>query len=92
MPVSCQVHVELMPDFCGGRYVTGTEWVTGSSDGSVALWSQLKKKPAVVVRGAHPAECGDGCVAGVEAGWVQSVAACRGSDLVVRFPLTLGNC
>lgn len=34
-------------------YLTGTEWVTGSSDGSVAVWSQLKKKPVAVVRGAH---------------------------------------
>ena len=36
-------------------YVTGTEWVTGSSDGALALWSQLKKKPVAVVRGAHNA-------------------------------------
>jgi ribosomal RNA-processing protein 9 len=32
-------------------YVTGTEWVSGSSDGGLALWSQLKKKP---VRVASP--------------------------------------
>ena len=36
-------------------YVTGTEWLTGSSDGALALWSQLKKKPVAVVRGAHRA-------------------------------------
>ena len=36
-------------------YVTGTEWVTGSSDGALALWSQLKKKPVAVVRNAHDA-------------------------------------
>lgn len=34
-------------------YVTGTEWVSGSSDGSLALWSQLKKKP--VRTGPRPA-------------------------------------
>jgi len=70
-----------------GRYVTGTEWVTGSNDGTLALWSQLKKKPAWRVHDAHRTTStattpGVG-VAPVEAGWIQSVAVCRGSDLVV---------
>ena len=66
--------------------MTGTEWVTGSNDGTLALWSQLKKKPAWRVHDAHrpttPAASGSG-VAPAEAGWIQSVAVCRGSDLVV---------
>jgi ribosomal RNA-processing protein 9 len=70
------------------RYVTGTEWVTGGSDGVVALWSQMKKKPVSVVRGAHGFEAGEealgaGSVGGDAASWVASVAVCHNSDLVV---------
>ncbi len=71
------------------RYVTGTEWVTGSNDGLLALWSQLKKKPAWRVHDAHRETPESPAVgAGVlpaEAGWIQSVGVCRGSDLVVGF-------
>lgn len=35
------------------RYVTGTEWVSGCYDGSVALWSQTKKKPISRSKAAH---------------------------------------
>lgn len=31
----------------------GTEWVTGASDGSLATWSQTKKRPTSVLRRAH---------------------------------------
>lgn len=31
----------------------GTEWVTGASDGSLAMWSQTKKRPTSVLRRAH---------------------------------------
>lgn len=31
----------------------GTEWVTGASDGSLAMWSQTKKRPTSVLRKAH---------------------------------------
>jgi len=34
-------------------HVSGTEWVSGGADGTVALWSQTKKRPVHVVRGAH---------------------------------------
>jgi len=34
-------------------HVSPTEWVSGGPDGGVALWSQLKKRPAAVVRRAH---------------------------------------
>jgi len=50
----------------------------------------MKKRPVCVVRGAHAggagaAAEGDDPAAGAEASaWVQSVAVCRGSDLVVR--------
>lgn len=79
------------------RYITGTQWVTGASDGSLAVWSQMKKRPVSVVRGAHSAQpaaggeaaaaglsVGAGSIGGDAASWVQSVAVCRGSDLVVR--------
>lgn len=35
------------------KYITGTEWVTGASDGSLAMWSQTKKRPTSVLRKAH---------------------------------------
>ena len=41
--VQCHCHV--------GR--VGTEWVTGASDGSLAMWSQTKKRPTSVLRKAH---------------------------------------
>eukprot|EP00877_Chromochloris_zofingiensis_P005416 jgi/Chrzof1/14876/Cz09g19070.t1 len=57
------------------------------------VWSQLKKKPISIYRGAH-AKCqsthsgtataaeGSWAVAGSDASsWVQSVAVCRGADL-----------
>lgn len=71
------------------RYTSGTEWISGCSDGSIALWSQTKKKPVSAVKGAHgpgaSGALGPGCCAAAAAGWVQSVAACPDSDLVVRF-------
>ena len=51
--------------------MTGTEWVTGSSDGALALWSQLKKKPVAVVRNAHDA----GPAAGLETADTRRVSA-----------------
>jgi ribosomal RNA-processing protein 9 len=49
-------------------HVSGTEWVTGGADGSVALWSQTKKRPVQVVKGAHGMGMGGGAGAGVGAG------------------------
>ena len=73
------------------RYVTGTAWVTGSCDGSLALWTQLKKKPAFTVARAHalpPDQLADEAVESTPGAdprsWVQSVAVCPGSDFVVR--------
>ena len=82
------------------RYITGTQWVSGASDGSLAVWSQMKKRPVSVVRGAHTpasddvAPAGAGTVGGDAASWVQSVAVCQGSDLVVRHlvPPELQHC
>jgi len=50
----------------------------------------MKKRPVCVVRGAHAggagaaAEGGDPAAGAEASAWVQSVAVCRGSDLVVR--------
>ena len=71
------------------RYITGTTWVSGGSDGSLALWSQTKKRPASVVRRAHGGEPDQapsaGGLDGDAASWVQSVAVCHGADLVVSL-------
>eukprot|EP00887_Chlorella_sp_A99_P001865 scaffold19.g1865.t1 len=70
------------------RYVTGSEWVTGSADGSLQLWSSTKKKAVHDLRGAHfdPADVagarGAGSVGGDAATWVGAMAVCKGSDLV----------
>lgn len=100
-PCTCGVlprapHMAL--DCC--RYITATEWLTGGNDGALHVWSQMKKKPLAVTKGAHagsvggasaeaegaapaPPAAGSWAVAGsASIGWVQSVAVCRGSDLV----------
>eukprot|EP00850_Spirogloea_muscicola_P018712 SM000174S03367 [mRNA] locus=s174:299591:301388:+ [translate_table: standard] len=37
------------------KFLTGNEYITGSEDGSVALWTVQRKKPVHVVRRAHGA-------------------------------------
>jgi len=70
-------------------YVTGTEWVSGGSDGGLSLWSQMKKKPVSVVRHAHStaAAAAAADAGGDAASWIAAVASCRGSDLVVSSHL-----
>lgn len=92
-----QIHRQTLSGCMTGRvlrrYVTGTEWLSGNYDGSVALWSQLKKKPVHIMRKAHhdvntdKAPVGPGCPEADAAGWVQSVAVCPGADLAVRLLL-----
>lgn len=72
------------------KYVTGTDWVSGSSTGGLQLWNQMKKRPVCHVREAHgreveppPGAAPPRCHVDADvAGWVQSVAVCRGTDLV----------
>lgn len=66
------------------------QWVSGASDGSLAVWSQMKKRPVSIIKHAHaaPASKANGGPAAMDsdaASWVQSVAACQGSDLVVSL-------
>ena len=60
--------------------LTPTQWVTGGDDGSISLWSQLKKKATSRVAGAHARRPDD--LGGQASCWVGAVAACRNSDLV----------
>lgn len=83
---------------CFRRYISSSEWISGCYDGSVALWTQLKKKPVCIERHAHcnvhaaaaadapPPPAGPGSVDADAAGWVQSVAVCPASDIAVRPP------
>jgi ribosomal RNA-processing protein 9 len=71
------------------RYVAGGDWVSGSADGGVQLWTSTKKKPVHTAWGAHfdPAAQGDeargaGAAGGAATAWVGAVAVCRGADLV----------
>ncbi len=66
------------------------QWVSGASDGSLAVWSQMKKRPVSIIKHAHaaPALKADGGPAAMDsdaASWVQSVTACQGADLVVSL-------
>lgn len=64
--------------------VTPTQWATGHDDGSISIWSQLKKKPAVTIQHAHAATPTNrnGTGIGASAMWVSAIAACRNSDLL----------
>ncbi|KAG7542066.1 WD40 repeat, partial [Arabidopsis thaliana x Arabidopsis arenosa] len=64
-------------------FVSSDEFLAGSDNGSISLWSILNKKPVFIVKNAHHAiadhsvnhNCTSAC------SWVSSVAVCRGSDL-----------
>ncbi|CAE6185227.1 unnamed protein product [Arabidopsis arenosa] len=65
-------------------YTSSDEFLAGSDNGSIALWSILNKKPVFIVKNAHHViadhdsvnhNCTSAC------SWVSSVAVCRGSDL-----------
>ena len=66
------------------------QWLSGASDGSLAVWSQMKKRPVSITKQAHAAppsqaKGGPAAMDSDAASWVQSVAACQGSDLVVSL-------
>ncbi|KAJ4876475.1 U3 snoRNP-associated protein-like YAO [Raphanus sativus] len=76
-------------------YISDTEYLSGSDNGTVALWGMLKKKPVFLLKNAHSVVA-DGITTINENGdddlveynnsctsssWVSSVAVCRGSDL-----------
>lgn len=73
-------------------YLAGSEWVSGSADGSLQLWNATKKKPVSAVRDAHlpgatltehgQVNVSAGAVDGLATSWVSAVAVCRGTDLV----------
>lgn len=65
-------------------FVSSDEFLAGSDNGSIALWSILNKKPVFIVKNAHHViadhdsanhNCTSAC------SWVSSVAVCRGSNL-----------
>lgn len=73
---------------CHEHKLSCVQWVSGASDGSLSVWSQLKKRPVSTVKQAHAAlaasdEGGAAAPDSDAASWVQSVAVCQGSDLVV---------
>ncbi|KAJ0250198.1 WD40 repeat-containing protein [Hirschfeldia incana] len=74
-------------------FISDTEYLSGSDNGTVALWGMLKKKPVFLLKNAHSvvadgiATSENGDNGHVEynnsstSSWVSSVAVCRGSDL-----------
>ncbi|KAF3546975.1 hypothetical protein DY000_02001911 [Brassica cretica] len=72
-------------------FISDTEYLSGSDNGTVALWGMLKKKPVFLLKNAH-AVVADGTTTNENGdhdyvnssttnSWVSSVAVCRGSDL-----------
>ncbi|MCL7033652.1 hypothetical protein MKW94_007405, partial [Papaver nudicaule] len=35
-------------------FISNDEFLSGSDDGSVELWNTMRKKPAFIVKNAHP--------------------------------------
>ncbi|KAG7553056.1 WD40 repeat [Arabidopsis thaliana x Arabidopsis arenosa] len=76
-------------------FISDNEYLSGSDNGTVALWGMLKKKPVFIVKNAHRDKTDGITTNGIlENGdhepvnndcsasyWVNSVATCRGSDL-----------
>ncbi|AQK64176.1 U3 snoRNP-associated protein-like YAOH [Zea mays] len=68
-------------------FIDDKEFLSGSDDGSIELWSIMRKKPILIVKNAHPVSCTD--LNSVDnddespkaQSWVGTVAARRGSDL-----------
>ncbi|KAL5217026.1 hypothetical protein ABZP36_017710 [Zizania latifolia] len=77
-------------------FIDDKEFLTGSDDGSVELWSIMRKKPTHIIRNAHPVLYDNlssldnnseengihklGSVSSAQS-WVSAVAARKGSDL-----------
>ncbi|KAL0712711.1 hypothetical protein Bca4012_019689 [Brassica carinata] len=75
-------------------FISDTEYLSGSDNGTVALWGMLKKKPVFLLKNAHSLTT-DGIItnengdhdsvqytnSSTTSSWVTSVAVCRGSDL-----------
>ncbi|XP_050218158.1 U3 snoRNP-associated protein-like EMB2271 [Mercurialis annua] len=72
-------------------FIDNDEFLSGSDDGNIELWSFQKKKPAYIVKNAHALltdtknsgeQNKDSLSNGhIACSWVSSVAVCRGSDL-----------
>ncbi|XP_010529361.1 PREDICTED: U3 snoRNP-associated protein-like YAO [Tarenaya hassleriana] len=76
-------------------FINNDEFLSGSDNGTIALWTMLRKKPVYIVKNAHPVTNGEVTINGsLENGdrdpgsycssaysWVSSVTVCRGSDL-----------
>ncbi|KAJ7529169.1 hypothetical protein O6H91_15G036100 [Diphasiastrum complanatum] len=66
-------------------FISNAEFLSGSDDGSVALWSTMRKKPVFLAKNAHEngflgAHTSVHSCGAVES-WVGAVCVCRGSDL-----------
>ncbi|KAI5587657.1 hypothetical protein BDE02_05G048800 [Populus trichocarpa] len=72
-------------------FIDNSEFVSGSDDGNIELWSVQKKKPVYIVKNAHTSSTdvnngelkdnGRNYNGHVASSWVSSVGVCRGSDL-----------
>ncbi|XP_038054449.1 U3 small nucleolar RNA-interacting protein 2-like isoform X2 [Patiria miniata] len=73
------------------KLINEEHFISGSDDGSISLWSVLKKKPAAVVKNAHSKRFDtitngqsqtQNTVYPKEENWISSVAALQSSDLL----------
>lgn len=56
-------------------YISEDKWVTGSQQGTINLWSIIKKKPIFEVKDAHGME-------GITPNWISAVASLKYTDLI----------
>ncbi|GMH38155.1 hypothetical protein BSKO_06039 [Bryopsis sp. KO-2023] len=65
------------------KYLNPGTFVSGSQS-DLHLWVQSKKKPVFTAERAHGnPEGGPGMIDEIEASWIQSLATCRGADVLV---------
>ncbi|KAK1553778.1 hypothetical protein Q3G72_003556 [Acer saccharum] len=72
-------------------FISNDEFLTGTDDGSIELWTVLRKKPVYIVKNAHSLPASHNIFEQKDNGkisnghlaysWVSSVSVCRGSDL-----------
>ncbi|XP_022104005.1 U3 small nucleolar RNA-interacting protein 2-like isoform X2 [Acanthaster planci] len=73
------------------KLINEEHFISGSDDGSIALWSVLKKKPVAVVKNAHSKRfdtitngqsATQGAAIAHEENWISAVAALQSTDLL----------
>jgi len=65
------------------RYMSDSSFISGSTDGSLALWSAAKKKPLCMVYNAHPCPLASSADVESPSSWICSLTSMRRTDLAI---------